>query len=173
MNKEQLLQYLDSDDNQFGLDPVASHGFLTATVVGKPFDGWLKAFFEGHDGQVPDQVKQALVRWQDEIAQTLKAEEPVELPFDGSDEALSFDEDSDIVAWSIGFVDAMYADDAPDWFDDAETVDDVAMLTLPMIALSGIDDEMVQVRDEDMMAQYANALEDNLTELFLLFHTND
>lgn len=50
----------------------------------------------------------------------------------------------------------------------------VATLTLPMIVLSGIDEELDDMRhDEEMLAQLANALEENVTELFLLFHTED
>ena len=60
-----------------------------------------------------------------------------------------------------------------DWFYDAATEEDVAMLTLPMVLLSGIDEEMDEMRDDETLAQMANALEDNITELFLLFHTDD
>ena len=71
----------------------------------------------------------------------------------------------------------MYADDASDWFENEETAEDVAVLTLPMIVLSGIDDEDPELaemrKDQDKMAQMANSIEGNLTELFLLFHTND
>ena len=46
-----------------------------------------------------------------------------------------------------------------------------------MILLSGIDDEDPELaemrKDEDKLAQMANSIEGNLTELFLLFHTND
>ena len=91
--------------------------------------------------------------------------------------AVDFSDESDIVAWSIGFVDAMYGDEADDWLENEETAEDVAVLTLPMIVLSGIDDEdpeLAQMRkDDDTMAQMANSIEGNLTELFLLFHTND
>ena len=71
----------------------------------------------------------------------------------------------------------MYGDEASDWFEDEETAEDVAVLTLPMIVLSGIDDEDPELsemrKDEDKMVQMANSIEGNLTELFLLFHTND
>ena len=80
------------------------------------------------------------------------------------------------MAWSIGFVDAMYGDEASEWFED-ETEEDVAVLTLPMIVLSGIDNEDPEIaqmhEDQDKLAQMANSIEGNLTELFLLFHTND
>lgn len=173
MTKDELFAYLDSPANETGLDPIAAHGFLTATVVGKPLPNWLSAFFEGNDKQVLQAVKDALTAWQKELYDTLKAEEPIELPFDASEEAADFSEEGDLAAWAIGFVDAMYADETVDWFDDDSTQEDVAMLTLPMIMLSGIDEEMDEVRDEETLVQMANALEDNITELFLLFHTDE
>ena len=173
MTKDELFAYLDSAANETGLDPIAAHGFLTATVVGKPLSNWLSAFFEGNDNHVPQAVKDALCVWQKELYDTLKAEEPIELPFDASEEAADFSEDGDLAAWAIGFVDAMYADESVDWFDDESTEEDVAMLTLPMIMLSGIDEDMDGIKNIDTLVEMANALEDNITELFLLFHTHD
>ena len=171
LSYEDLLDYLDSDANIHGLDSICAHGFLTATVVGRPLDNWLSAFFEGQDKSAPLPVKNALTRWRDALISTLKNEEPIELPFVDGDEEMDFGDDSDIVAWAVGFVDAMYADEGADWFDDPDTQEDVAMLTLPMVMLSGIDEEMADVRTDETLAQMANALEDNITELFLLFHT--
>lgn len=173
LTRQQLLDYLDSTNNATGLDAVAGHGFLTASVVGKPLPNWLSAFFEYQDDDVPQNVKDALILWQKELYDTLKAEEPIELPFSASEEEADFSEDGDLTAWAVGFVDAMYANEDVDWFDDPETEEDVATLTLPMIVLSGIDEELMDMRDEETLAQMANALEDNITELFLLFHTND
>ena len=173
MTKDELFRYLDSDENVFGLDSIAAHGFLTATVVGKPLPNWLDCFFEGNRTQVAPKIKDAIKSWQKELYDTLKAEEPIELPFDASDDSIDFSEESDLTAWAIGFVDAMYADENVDWFDDLQTEEDVAMLTLPMVMLSGIDEEMGDVRDEETLVQMANALEDNITELFFLFHTED
>lgn len=173
MTKDELFDYLNSDANTAGLDPIAAHGFLTATVVGKPLPNWVSAFFEGQDASIPTDVKTALKAWQQELHNTLKAEEPIELPFDASEEMADFGEESDLTAWAIGFVDAMYADENVDWFDNPETEEDVAMLTLPMVMLSGIDEDMQDARNEETLVQMANALEDNITELFLLFHTED
>ena len=178
---DELFDYLDNDESQFVLDSVATHGFLTATVIGRPLPNWLDALFEGHVSDIPANVIDGIQRWRDAIMAELKNETPIELPFgeDAGDEevAVDFSEESDIVAWSIGFVDAMYGDEASDWLEDEETAEDVAVLTLPMIVLSGIDDEdpeLAEMRaDEDKMAQMANSIEGNLTELFLLFHTND
>ena len=174
---DELLDYLDNEESAFVLDSVATHGFLTATVIGRPLPNWIEALFEGHVSEIPENVIDGIQRWRESIMAELKNETPIELPFGedaGNEEvAVDFSDESDIVAWSIGFVDAMYSDDNVDWFDDESIEEDVAMLTLPMVLLSGIDEEMDEMRDDETLAQMANALEDNITELFLLFHTND
>lgn len=176
MTKDELFDYLASEDNEYGLDPVAGHGFLCASVVGKPLDNWLSLFFEGNENKVPEAVLVSLAAWRDELIATLKNEEPIELPFDDDDE-VDLSDEGDIVAWCIGFVDAMYGNEDSNWFDDADTEEEVADLTLPMIVISGIaddDEELLAMRDdEEMMITLVNSLEDNLTELFLLFHTQD
>lgn len=62
-------------------------------------------------------------------------------------------------------------------FADEDSEEDVAMLTLPMVLFSGIDAEepdMVELmKDPTTMSQMAGAIEKNIVELFLLFHTND
>ena len=178
---DQLLDFLDNQESLYVLDSIATHGFLTATVIGRPLPNWLDALFDGQADKLPDNVVDGVKRWRQAILAELKNEQPIELPFneDAQDEdtAMDFSEESDIVAWSIGFVDAMYADEAEDWFENEETAEDVAVLTLPMVVFSGIDDEdeeLTQMRsDDNKMAQMANSIEGNLTELFLLFHTND
>ena len=179
---DELLDFLDNQDNPFVLDSVATHGFLSATVIGPALPNWLEALFEGHTSEVPANVVDGIKRWREAILAELKNETPISLPFgdDEDDDAtgdIDFSEESDIVAWSIGFVDAMYGDEASDWFADEENADDVAVLTLPMIVLSGIDDEdpeLMEMRgDKDKLEQMVDSIEGNLTELFLLFHTND
>ncbi|TXD96357.1 YecA family protein [Psychrobacter frigidicola] len=181
LSPDELMDFLDNSEQQYVLDSVAAHGFLTATVIGRPLPNWIDALFEGHVKEVPENVIDGIHRWRAFIMDELKNETPITLPFgeDAGDEevAVDFSDESDIVAWSIGFVDAMYGDEADDWFENEDTAEDVAVLTLPMIVLSGIDDEdpeLAQMRaDQDKMAQMANSIEGNLTELFLLFHTND
>lgn len=176
LTKEQLFDYLSSDDNVHGLDPVAAHGFLCASVVGKPLPNWLTLFFEGQEAGVPPKVLEALVAWREELLGIVKTEEPLQLPFDESDE-VDLSDEGDLVAWCIGFVDAMYANEDNHWFDDPSTEEEVADLTLPMVVLSGIgdeDDELVAMRhDEELAIELANSIEDNLTELYLLFYTQD
>lgn len=176
---DELLDYLDESEEQYVLDSVATHGFLTAAVIGKPLPNWLETLFENQTSSIPSNVIDGIKRWRQEIENELKNELPISLPFDlsGEDEPMDFSDESDIVAWSIGFVDAMYADEGSDWFDDDDTAEDVATLTLPMIVLSGIgedDPELVAFRnDNNKLEEMAASLESNLTELFLLFHTND
>lgn len=176
MTKTQLLDYLASDDNIYGLDPVAAHGFLCATVVGKPLPNWLSVFFEGHEKDIDPQILTALQNWQNELIDTLKNEDPLELPFD-DDHEVDLSDEGDIVAWSIGFVDAMYGNEDSNWFDESDTEEEVADLTLPMIVLSGIaddDEDLLAMRqDDEMMITLVNSLQDNLTELYLLFHTQE
>ena len=40
MDFDDLIDFLDSDDNEFGLSSIATHGFLTASIVGKPLHNW-------------------------------------------------------------------------------------------------------------------------------------
>lgn len=173
----ELIAYLDSNHNEYGLDSVATHGFLTATVVAKPLHNWQAELFDGKQSSIDSDVLEALGEWQSQLANQLKAELPIELPFADGSSDVDFSPNSDMSAWAVGFMNAMYADGAQDWFDDEETEDDVAMLTLPMVVLSGIDEEdetLMDIRsDVDMLAQMANNIEGNLTELFLLFHTDD
>lgn len=179
MTFEELEDYLDSDANEFGLSTIATHGFLTASVIGKPLKNWQTVLFEGHEKQVKPQVLEALSLWRDELQTTLQNEDDIELPFDIEDIDYNAIEDSEIAEWSVGFVDAMYGsdDEEDDWFYQESTQEDVAMLTLPMILFSGIDSEEPDMqdltKDADTMSQMAESIEKNITELFLLFHTND
>ncbi len=187
MTLDDLKDYLDSDANEHGLDSVATHGFLTATVVGKPLPNWLSLLFEGEEKTLNADIKKAVIDWRDALLEALKSEEGIELPLEIDDELdeMDFSPESELTAWSIGFVDAMYGDDNVDWFSDDELAEDVAMLTLPMMVFSGIDtidvdgddtedEELAAIRaDEDAMAQMANNIEGNLSELFLLFNTDD
>lgn len=185
MTHDELLQYLDSDDNEFGLDSTATHGFLSATVVGKTLPNWMSLLFEGEEKQVPEAVKTAIREWQQKMLSDVKDENGISLPLDLDDsageDAVDFSFDSEISAWSVGFVDAMYGDESVDWFAEEDTSEDVAMLTLPMMVFSGIDtvdggedEDLAEIRaDEDALAQMANSIEGNLTELFLLFNTDE
>lgn len=179
MNFDDLIDFLDNDDNEFGLSSLATHGFLTASVVAKSLKNWQSLLFEGQEKQVKPDILQALNEWREELKATLQAEKAIELPFDIEDTDYSDIEQSDVGEWSVGFVDAMYAsdDENEDWFGDENTEEDVAMLTLPMVMFSGIDAEAEDIKalasDPTTMAQMAQAIKKNVVELFLLFHTED
>lgn len=179
MNFDDLIDFLDSDDNVFGLSSLATHGFLTASVVAKSLKNWQSLLFEGKEKQVNPEVLKALSEWREELKATLQDEKAIELPFDIEDTDYDDVEQSDVGEWSVGFVDAMYAseDESEDWFFDESTEEDVAMLTLPMVLFSGIDEDAEDIKslssDPSTMAQMASAIEQNVVELFLLFHTND
>ena len=88
MTLEELQNFLDSDANAHGLDSVATHGFLTATIVGKPLPNWLSLLFEGQDSKVSAEVKAAIKEWRAELLEDLQSEEGIALP-------LKIDEDFD------------------------------------------------------------------------------
>ena len=179
MDFDDLIDFLYSDYNEFGLSSIATHGFLTASIVGKPLDNWQTYLFEGHEKQVKPDVLSAIEQWRDELQAMLQDEREIELPFDVEETDYLDIENSEISEWSVGFVDAMYAsdDEEDDWFDDDDSEEDVAMLTLPMILFSGIDEDQPDMqellKDPETMSQMAQAIEKNIVELFLLFHTND
>ena len=179
MDFDELIDFLDSDDNEFGLSSIATHGFLTASVIAQSLPQWQSYLFEGHQKQVNPAVLAAISEWRDELQATLQDEREIELPFDLADIDYTDIENSEVSEWSVGFVDAMYASDneEDDWFADEDSEEDVAMLTLPMVLFSGIDAEepdMVELmKDPTTMSQMAGEIEKNIVELFLLFHTND
>ena len=43
-----LSNYLDGDQNEYGLDFAATHGFLCAIAVGPKFDRWLEELFDNN-----------------------------------------------------------------------------------------------------------------------------
>ncbi|MDN5897974.1 MAG: YecA family protein, partial [Psychrobacter sp.] len=60
---DELLDYLDNQESQFVLDSVAAHGFLTATVIGRPLPNWIDALFEGQASEIPYNVIDGIKRW--------------------------------------------------------------------------------------------------------------
>lgn len=47
MDFDDLIDFLDNDDNEFGLSSIATHGFLTASIVGKPLHNWQTYLLKG------------------------------------------------------------------------------------------------------------------------------
>ena len=179
MDFDDLIDFLDSYDNEFGLSSITTQDFLTDSLVCKHLDNLKNYLFEGHEKQVKPDVLSAIEQWRDELQAMLQDEREIELPFDVEETDYLDIENSEISEWSVGFVDAMYAsdDEEDDWFDDDDSEEDVAMLTLPMILFSGIDEDQPDMqellKDPETMSQMAQAIEKNIVELFLLFHTND
>lgn len=175
MNKlETLFDFLDSDDNEYGLDKITTHGFLCATIVGPTLKNWCDVLFDGHQHTLPKHIIDDLYQWREQIITDLKADETIELPIEES----MLEVESELGDWSIGFVDAMYANQSNDWFETALKHDvdeeEIATLTLPMNVFSGIeeDDEDLQVmrKDETLLASMASSMSQNLSELYLIFH---
>ena len=48
-----LSEYLDGDQNEYGLDFAATHGFLCAVAVGPQFSKWLDELFDNNQKKVP------------------------------------------------------------------------------------------------------------------------
>ena len=166
-----LANYLDGEDNQYGLDFAATHGFLCATVVGPALKNWISHLFDGEEAKVPAQLIEQVQLWRDDIQQTLLNEEDVGFPVEIEEASV----DSSLGDWSVGFVDALFLNDE-EWFAVADNEEDVIMLTLPMMVFSGIEgeSEMDNIRlNGDLMDELAEEIPENLTKLYLLFHAPD
>lgn len=168
LDLDRLSQYLDGDDNQYGLDFAATHGFLCAMAVGPQCDNWLALLFENQQNKVPEAIKQQLQLWLRDLQDTLANEELIEFPF----EIEEADVDSSLGDWSVGFVDALFLNEEAWFLPDLE--DTLVELTLPMMVFSGIDEEDPQMesfrRNGQLMDDLAQEIPDNLTEIYLLYH---
>lgn len=168
LNLDVLFDYLDGEQNEFGLDFAATHGFLCATVVGPALRDWLSHLFDGNHSKVPAEIIEQIHLWQQEILQTLSNEDTIELPFDIEEVEV----ESSLGDWSIGFIDALFLNEEQDWYDVDEEA--VGMLTLPMMVFSGIDEEDAQLqsvrRNGDLLEEMAGEIPENLTKLYLLHH---
>lgn len=171
LNLDVLFDYLDGEQNEFGLDFAATHGFLCATVVGPALKDWLTHLFDGSEKKIPAHVIEQIHLWQQEILQTLSNEDTIELPF----EIEEADVESSLGDWSIGFIDALFLNEEHDWYDVDEEA--VGMLTLPMMVFSGIDEDDAQLqsvrRNGDLLEEMAGEIPENLTKLYLLHHAPD
>ena len=82
MTLDELQDFLDSDANEHGLDSIATHGFLTATVVGKELPNWLSHLFEGQESKVDAAIKKAIKEWRAELLEDLQSEDGIALPLE-------------------------------------------------------------------------------------------
>lgn len=165
-----LADYLDGDDNEYGLDFPATHGFLCAVAVGPRFNAWLDELFDQQVKKVPAHIIAQIKLWLADIQQRLANEETIEFPF----EIEEADVDSSLGDWSVGFVDALFLNEDA-WFVE-ELEEPLIELTLPMMVFSGIDEEDPQMesfrRNGQLMDELAEEIPENLTELYLLYHSS-
>lgn len=166
---DQLSEFLDGDQNEFGLDFAATHGFLCAIAVGPKFDKWLDELFEGNHKKAPAAIIAQIQAWLDSIRQNLANEEGITFPF----EIEEADTESSLGDWSVGFVDAMFQNEDA-WFAE-EYEEQLVDLTLPIMVFSGIDDEDPQMetfrRNGQLMDELAEEIPNNLNELYLMYHS--
>lgn len=164
-----LAEYLDGEHNEFGLDFAATHGFLCACVVGPELKDWIAQLFENNQGKVSAEIIEQIKLWREDIQQTLINEETIEFPFEVEEAT----EESSLGDWSVGFVDALFLNDEA-WFSAVEDEEAIIMLSLPMMVFSGIEgeDEMDNIRrNGDLMDELAEEIPENLTKLYLLYHS--
>lgn len=163
-----LAAYLDGEQNEYGLDFAATHGFLCATVVGPELKKWQHHLFDGDQAKVPNEILAQIDLWRLDIQNTLANEETLSFPVEIEEATV----DSSLGDWSVGFVDALFLNEENDWYDIDEEA--VGMLTLPMMVFSGIDEDDPQLqsvrRNGDLMDEMADEVLENLTKLYLLFH---
>lgn len=177
--QEALYTFLDSDNNEHGLDSISTHGFLCATIVGPELPNWETVLFESEQESLPNGILSAIQNWREEILAEIKEHETIALPIlaDENDDAMDISVESELGDWCAGFIDAMYANDANDWFETAKKFDsdedEIATLTLPMVIFSGIeedDPDLQQMRkSEELMEEMADSISKNLSELYLIF----
>lgn len=169
LNLETLEDFLDGDSNEYGLSFAATHGYLCAIAVGPQYTAWLKELFDNQLHKVPEPIQKQIQLWLEHIRQTLDNEEHIDLPF----EIEEADVDSSLGDWSVGFVDALFLNEDA-WFND-ETEEALIELTLPMMVFSGIDEEDPQMesfrRNGQLMDELAEEIPENLTQIYLLYHS--
>lgn len=169
LDLDYLSDYLDGESNEFGLDFAATHGFLCAVAVGPALVDWFSLLFDGQEKKIPAQTTEQIKLWLKDIQQTLSNEDTIEFPFEIEEAEV----DSSLGDWSVGFVDAMFLNEEA-WFLP-EIEDSLVELTLPMMVFSGIDEEDPQMesfrRNGQLMDDIAQEIPENLTDIYLLFHS--
>ncbi len=162
---EKLETFLDSEDNEHGLDFCGTHGFLCAVTVGPVVESsvWLDALFEGN---VYADLIDDLVAWQKSIHALLYHEKTLHLPCD-----LVVDlEENELTDWCVGFMEGMLSNEDA-WYSKDE--DTIIELTLPIVTISGLveDEELDRLRtNKKLLQQLAREIPEVLTELYLFFH---
>lgn len=170
-----LRAFLDADDlYEEALDYVATHGYLTALSICPdpvPEEEWIAELFgqepEYKDAAEQEEITAALLQLKAKIARQLASDEDFEFPCELS---LGDDpEESDLRAWSIGFMEGVFLREDI-WFEDDE--DEVSELLLPVMVGSGLFDEQpdfAEISGNDaLVASMLAQIPEVLTTLFLL-----
>lgn len=169
LNLDLLERYLDGEDNEYGLDFAATHGFLSAIAVGPEFKTWFESLFDDQHKKIPSDITEQIKFWLADIRHNLSNEDGIEFPF----EIEEADTESSLGDWSVGFVDAMFLNEEA-WFTP-EFEEQLVDLTLPMMVFSGVDEEDAQMesfrRNGQLMDELAEEIPTNLNELYLMYHT--
>lgn len=145
---------------------VETHGLLCALTVG-PYDGPADFATALLEADLEPAVLNALDELRARLLTDMMAGERVALPclLDPYRE----DDGNDLASWCAGFLSGVFAHEERWYADDEETV---ANWLLPMILISGVDDD--EALDElwnnsALVRQMANGLPDLLEELLLHF----
>ncbi len=156
------------------LDFFGLHGVICASVVG-PVSLNGEAIFQLATGVdtlpasgIPEVFTQTVERLRKHLTGSLDLGQPLELP-----EPEDGDPMHALENWCAGFVDA-FMENEDEWLGTNEA--EIGELLIPMLTLSGLfeDEDFQKVREsEKLSTQMAEAIPDVLTDLYLLFHTND
>ncbi|MDG9667467.1 YecA family protein [Hahella sp. CR1] len=166
---ESLL--FDNDQEEENLDLFGIHGLLSAFAVG-PADAdvneWLRLILDGScqlESQELEEIKQSILRLFKHIEQQLHSEENVSVPEE------IFDDEDALANWSAGFIEGFLSNEKL-WFEGYDEAA-VASLLLPMMAHSELfeDEDFEDIKHNDkLMAEMADQIPENLTDLYLLYH---
>ncbi len=174
-----LSSILEADPtNEDILDSIATHGLLTAATISPhqpTIDQIISCIFDGSPDLPPENLqtlKNAIQQAQQQLEQPLFLGEGLELPFEWDEEEEL--EDSDIQAWCIGFMSAVFLDEDA-WFDTDEQ--ESSELLLPIMVLSGLFSDAPEFtemsEDEALITDMSEQLPELLTELYLFYKCPD
>ncbi|MFP1684534.1 YecA family protein [Alloalcanivorax sp. C16-1] len=146
---------------------VETHGLLCAFAVG-PYQGPAD-FGEALEMPLPEAVAAALDELRARLLTDTLAGERITLPclLDPYQE----DDGNDLASWCAGFLSGVFLHEQQ-WFTEDDEDDTMANWLLPMILISGVDEdpELDEVwRDEKLVRQMGRGIPDVLEEILLHF----
>lgn len=161
------------EQGEEALDVFGLHGVITAGVVGPvPLSvERVHAIATGQsdepEGKAPPEFGALVERLAATIRQELEQGETLELPEPEDDDTA----EEALENWCAGFTDTFLLDEDQWLGDDEETV---GQLMTPILTLSNLfDDEAFQQarKDPKRLADYADAIPELLTDLYLHYHS--